>query len=82
MGRSHIHHIISNGFYHVNFRSPSKIEILMEGEECNFSLRISKENCLLLQLPINISHTIDTRFVRLFCLSITMTVPLSSDMAL
>ena len=30
MGRSHIHHI-SNGFYHVTFRSPSKIEILMEG---------------------------------------------------
>ena len=29
------------------------------GGECNFSLTILKVNCLLLQLPINFSHTID-----------------------
>ena len=31
------------------------------GGDCNFSLTILKENCLLLQLPINFSHTIDAR---------------------
>ena len=60
-GGSHMQHI-SNGFYCVTLRSPSKMEILMEGAgDCNFSLTILKENCLFLQLPINFSHTIDAR---------------------
>ena len=29
-GGSHMQHI-SNGFYHVTFRSPSKMEFIMEG---------------------------------------------------
>ena len=42
------------------------------GGECNFSLTILKENCLLLQLPINFSHTIDARIEKHACM-----VPLS-----
>ena len=42
------------------------------GTECNFSLTILNENCLLLQLPINSSHTIDARIEKHACM-----VPLS-----
>ena len=42
------------------------------GRECNFSLTILKENCLLLQLTINFSHTIDARIEKHACM-----VPLS-----
>ena len=38
------------------------------GVECNFSLTILKESCLLLQLPINFSHTIDTRTEKHACM--------------
>ena len=37
------------------------------GGEDNFSLTILKENCLVLQLPINFSHTIDTRIKKHAC---------------
>ena len=54
-GGSHIQHI-SKEFYLLIFRSPSRMEILMEGcGEYSFSLIILKENCLLLQLPINLA---------------------------
>ena len=60
-GGGHMQHI-SNGFYHVTFRSPSKVEILMGGGRlCNFTLTILKKNRLLLELRINFSHTIHAR---------------------
>ena len=37
-------------------------------EERNFSLTILKESCLLLQLPINFSHTIDARTEKHACM--------------
>ena len=40
--------------------------------KCNFSLTLFKENCLLLQLPINFSHTIDARIEKHACV-----IPLS-----
>ena len=38
------------------------------GGECNFSLTILKENYLLLQLPINFSHTVDARIEKHACM--------------
>ena len=38
------------------------------GGGCYFSLTILKENCLLLQLPINFSHTIDARIEKHTCM--------------
>ena len=38
------------------------------GGECNFSLTILKENCFLLQLPIDFSHTIDARIEKHGCI--------------
>ena len=38
------------------------------GGECNFSLTILKESCLLLQLSINFTHTIDARTDKHACM--------------
>ena len=38
------------------------------GGECNFLLTILKENCLLLQLPINSSYTVDARITKPICM--------------
>ena len=70
MGGSHIQHI-SNRFCRVTFISSSKMEIYIDGggRECNYSLTILKENCLLLdQLLINFSHTIDAKIEKHACM--------------
>ena len=68
MGGCYIHHI-SNRFCHVTFRSPSKNGNIDGGAgECNFSLKILKENWLLLHLPNNFSHTIDAWIEKHACM--------------
>ena len=54
----------------MTFRSPSKWKYRWRGGggECNFSLTILKENCLLLQLPINFSYTVDARTTKPICM--------------
>ena len=54
----------------MTFRSSSKWKYRWRGGggECNFSLTILKENCLLLQIPINSSYTVDARITKPICM--------------